>query len=405
MRVLVANKFWYLRGGLERVMFDEVEWLVDSGHDVAHFSTTHPNNMESEWSDYFAPYVELGEGSSRSATDAARAAVAIFSNREAARRFGRLLADFRPDVVHLHGIHRQLTPSILVPALECGVPVVQTLHDYHHICPADTLNYAGREACEPRRCGVFWYGPAVKGRCLRGSLSATAVSAAETTWARVTRAYAKTIRLYVCPSRFMAERMREARWQTPMRIVPNAVRAPSSLVPQERRERLVYVGRLAPEKGVEYALEAARRTGRRLVVAGDGPLWGQLRREFPEAEFLGHVEKRRLTQVLSGAMALLVPSLSLENAPMTILESMAAGVPVIASRAGGIPEQIEDGVTGLLVPPRDANAIAKAVECIMNEELAAAISAAAHDAVRTRFSPEQHMDGLMAAYSEAGVGG
>ena len=60
VRILVANKFWYRRAGLERVMFDEIGWLEDAGHEVAHFSTQHPENDASPWSDYFAPYLEIG---------------------------------------------------------------------------------------------------------------------------------------------------------------------------------------------------------------------------------------------------------------------------------------------------------------------------------------------------------
>ena len=62
MRILVANKFWYRRAGQERVLFDEITWLQDAGHEVAHFSTQHPENDASPWSDYFAPYLEIGVG-------------------------------------------------------------------------------------------------------------------------------------------------------------------------------------------------------------------------------------------------------------------------------------------------------------------------------------------------------
>ncbi len=128
MRIVVASKFWYLRGGLERVMFDEVELLAGAGHEVAAFSTTHPSNVASPWEHYFAPYIELGAGS-EPVTPAQKmlAAVRMFENSAAARYFARLLDDFVPDVVHIHGIHRQISPSILRETSRRRIPVVQAL--------------------------------------------------------------------------------------------------------------------------------------------------------------------------------------------------------------------------------------------------------------------------------------
>ena len=149
MRILMANKFWYRRGGQERVVFDEIAWLGRAGHDVAHFSAQHPENEDSPWSGYFAPYLEIGVDSTLSGRERLLAARLMFWNAEAARRFARLLRAFRPDVVHVHGIHRQISPSILVEAKKAGVPVVQTLHDCHPICPADVLLLGDAVACLP----------------------------------------------------------------------------------------------------------------------------------------------------------------------------------------------------------------------------------------------------------------
>ena len=102
MRILVANKFWYRRAGLERVMFDEIAWLEAAGHEVAHFSATHPENDASPWSDYFVPYLEIGIESGISLRDKATAAGRMFWSFEAGRRFAHLLRDFRPDIVHVH---------------------------------------------------------------------------------------------------------------------------------------------------------------------------------------------------------------------------------------------------------------------------------------------------------------
>ena len=402
MRILVANKFWYRRGGLERVMFDEIAWLEGAGHEVAHFAAAHPGNDASPWADYFAPYLELGLHGTLSIEEKMRAAIAMFSNREAARRFDRLIADFGPDIIHVHGIHRQLSPSILDVARRRAVPVVQTLHDCHHICPADVLRYRGGEPCQPRRCGVIWYGPCVRGRCVRGSFSASLLSASETSWQRMRRSYERGIARFISPSTFLAEQMREGAWSQPCDIIRNAVALPSA--DGAVGEGFCVIGRLSPEKGVVVALEAARRAGVTLTVAGEGPSGSSLRAAYPEAKFVGLLDELSAARLVGRSRAVVVPSVCLENAPMSVLEAMSAEKPVIASSIGGIPEQVLDGVDGLLVPPGDIDGFAAAMRrCAEDDSLCARLGHAARETVRQRFSPETHLEDLLVTYRAAGT--
>jgi len=399
MRVLVANKFWYHRGGLERVMFDEIAWLEGAGHTVAHFSAAHPDNEESPWSEYFAPYLEIGADSGLSAGDKARAAARMFANRDAARLFSRLVADFEPDIIHAHGIHRQLSPSILLSAARRGVPVVQTVHDFHHVCPGDVMLRGGAVACEPRRCRRLWYGPAVSNRCVRGSRFASAVSAAETSFQRTRGAYERSVRRFISPSSFLARALVEGGWRIPCDVVPNAV--PLSPV-GGGGDFVLYAGRLSPEKGVEVFLKAARMAGVRAVVAGEGPLGRDLRTLFPEAVFRGRLDAVTVADLIGQSLACVVPSTCYENAPMSVLEPMAAGVPVVASRIGGIPEIVEDGVNGILLEPGNVEQLAIALVRLKNDPaLAAGMGAAARRRIADHFSPEQHLSALLATYDRA----
>lgn len=403
MRVLVANKFAFLRGGAERVMFDEIAGLQNLGHEVALFSAAHPLNEPSEWSQYFVPYIELGPVLRLSLKDRVLAAYRLFNNHEAARRFERLITDFQPDIIHIHGIHRQLSPSILRVARERSLPVVQTLHDFHHICPADTLLYAGMSPCEPRRCGKYWYGPAIVGRCHRCSVTTSALSAAETTWSRMLRLYERSVSRFVSPSAFVAERMTTGGWDLPLDMIPNAVRIPGF-------ERVgagtgfLYAGRLSTEKGVEHAARAAELAGVELTVAGEGPTGAQLRGACTEAKFVGRLDAEETAALIGDARAVVVPSVWFENAPMIILEAMAVGVPVIASRIGGIPEQIADGRDGLLVAPGDVGGIADAMRRLEEDSaFAIALGSEARRTVGERFSIETHLESLVRSYRDAGA--
>lgn len=401
-RVLVASKFWYTRGGLERVMFTEIEQLESRGVELAHFSTRHPDNVASPWESYFAPYLELGSGGELSAADSAKAAARMFRNGPAARCFERLLGDFKPDIVHIHGIHRQLSPSILLVAKRLGVPVVQTLHDAHHVCPADVLLRGGREACEPRSCGVYDYTPAIRYRCVRGSLAASALSATETAFQRVTHAYERTVTRFVTPSAFLGGVMMDGGWTSvPIEVVPNGVIVPMDVVRADEGFFLV-AGRLSAEKRVDIALEAARSAGARVVVAGEGPESAELRERYPEAEFVGYVDAARIADLLGRCRAAVMTSIWPENAPMSVIEAMAAGVPVIASRIGGIPELVVDGVTGVLTPVGDVAAVAEAMGALASDPArAAAMGEAGHARALAEYTLERHTDRLLEVYHRA----
>ena len=224
LRILVANKFWYRRAGLERVMLDEIAWLEAAGHEVAHFSAQHPENDPSPWSRYFVPYLELGVHSSLAPGDKATAARRMFWNVEAARRFARLLRDFRPHIVHVHGIHRQISPSILVEARRAGVPVAQSLHDYHPICAADDLLFSGTQACDPPRCGRFNVLPCALYHCVQQSRTKSSLAAAELLWRRWAVRYEMLVDAFISPSHYLAGIVTAGGIRhRPIHVLPNAV--------------------------------------------------------------------------------------------------------------------------------------------------------------------------------------
>ena len=401
MRILVANKFWYHRGGLERVMFDEIAWLEDAGHEVAHFSTNHPQNDPSPWSDYFVPYMELGESGGLGTRAKLLAATKMFYNREAAKRFTRLLVEFRPDVIHSHGIHRQLSPSILLAAKDRLVPVVQTLHDYWPVCPADVLLRGDGALCDPGLCSVSWPWAACGQRCVQGSRGRSALSAAETFTRNTVLHYQDLISRFISPSRFLADRVIAGGLdRRPIDVIPNAV----SLPPAARGgDGFVYAGRLSREKGLQVLLQAAARSGVSLTVCGDGPLAPLVRAHVDEqVTWVGSVSPVEVAGVLATARAAVVPSTWFENAPMSVLEPMAAGIPVVASAIGGIPEVVRDRMEGLLVQPESVAELSTAMSLLDSKpSLAAELGAAARDRIGTRFSRESHLSSLLECYESA----
>lgn len=401
MRILVANKFWYRRAGLERVMLDEIAWLQDAGHTVAHFSTRHPENDESPWSDYFVPYLEIGAGSRLTAGQKAAAATRMFWNSEAAWRFASLLADFRPDVVHVHGIHRQISPSILVEARRHGVPVVQTLHDYHAICAAGDLLLGGCRACEPPRCGRLNVLPCALHRCVQNSPARSTLAAAELLSRRWVTRGPDLVDAFISPSHYLADVVHAGGLDgRPIHVLPNAVPRRDDPPPGARGDFFVYAGRLSREKGLVTLVRAIRIAGLSLVIAGDGPLMSELAASVPATvNLLGRVDGPTVDGLLARCRAAVVPSEWAENAPMAVLEPMALGRPVVATRMGGIPEQVRDGREGILVTSGDSLGLAAALRLLADDEtLAGRLGAAGRTRARACYDPGRHTAGLLAVY-------
>jgi glycosyltransferase involved in cell wall biosynthesis len=171
-------------------------------------------------------------------------------------------------------------------------------------------------------------------------------------------------------------------------------------VTEEPPGYLLFVGRLRIRKGVEVLLEALP-PGARLLIAGDGEHRAALEgKAGPAVKFLGRCDAGRVRGLLRGAAALVVPSIY-EGMPLVILEAMEAGVPVIASRVSGIPEVVEDGVTGWLVPPEDPRALAAALMEVLNRpDVARRRGAAGRRRVDERFRPQN----AVAAWKQAVLG-
>jgi glycosyltransferase involved in cell wall biosynthesis len=208
------------------------------------------------------------------------------------------------------------------------------------------------------------------------------------------RAVLRRAEVVICVSAALGA-MARANGARDVRVIPNGVALPERVAAEAAEAHVLYAGRLSPEKGIADLVEAARDLP--LVVAGDGPLRGLV----PDA--LGFVAHDRLERLYDAAAVVVLPS-HREGLPLAVLEAMAHGRPVVATRVGGIPELVEDGVTGYLVEPGDREGLRAALERLLADPaLRRRMGAAARQAVR-RCSWETVTDETLAAYGlPAGV--
>jgi glycosyltransferase involved in cell wall biosynthesis len=399
VRIVHVNKFLYRRGGAERYMFDVARALKRRRHDVFFFGTDHPDNVESEYRTYFPPYHDFA-----GPRVGLRAGLSAIWSRAAAEKFRAFLDDVKPDVAHLHNIAYHLTPSVVAALARAGVPAVMTLHDYNLLCPNHYF-YSRDEACF--RCVEGRYFSCVTRRCVKGKVGASAVGYLAHLFARRTGAYRKLSRILV-PSAFLAEKVRAAGYDD-ARVVffPPAIDIRETRAAR-KGNYFLYAGRLARQKGVDVLIQAAGLAGPkvRLKVAGAGPEEGYLKELAAgfapdKVEFLGHVGARPLADLMASARAVVVPSRWPENTPAVILEAFAAGAAVVASRIGGMPEMVEDGVEGLLVQAEDVRELAGALELLAGDGRKARKFGEAGRARLARAYPfKEHMARLVDLYRE-----
>jgi glycosyltransferase involved in cell wall biosynthesis len=318
------------------------------------------------------------------------------------------LDDFRPDVVHLHNIYHQLSPSVLRPIAQRDVPAVMTLHDYKLVCPTYLMLDQGR-LCDA--CVGGHFSQAVRRRCKDGSLSQSLLLATETAVHNRLRAYG-AVRRFICPSRFMLETMRRGGvYPDRLRHLPHFSQVEPRSPAAVSEPTVLYAGRLSAEKGPDVLVRAAAHLpeGVHVEIAGDGPLRTELERLAADVapgrvQFHGRLAKDELHDRLNSCRAVVVPSRCHENQPMSILEAYGFGKPVVASRLGGIPELVVEGVTGVLVEPDDPRALAVALASVTaTAARAAEMGQAGKALVGDRFTPHVHLAALDELYREAGA--
>ena len=272
MRILLANKFYYRRGGDCVHMLDLEQLLKAHGHEVAVFAMDYPENLESQWSKYFPSEVKFKLG-----TGMNEALMRPFGTREVRRKFNALLNDFHPNVVHLNNIHSQLSPVIAELAHSKGIKVVWTIHDYKLLCPRYDCLRNGETVCEA--CFKDKY-KVLEYKCMKNSKVASFLSYREAMkWNQVR--LENCTDTFVCPSQFMRDKMKQGGFaSTKLYTLCNFIDVAKCVADDytQRDDYYCFIGRLSHEKGAKTLIEAANALPQhKLVVIGGGPLEDELK--------------------------------------------------------------------------------------------------------------------------------
>ncbi|MFA5410655.1 MAG: glycosyltransferase family 4 protein [Candidatus Omnitrophota bacterium] len=400
MKILLVNKFFYLKGGAEFVFFETAKLLKNKGHQIMFFSMDHPRNLKSEYGKYFVSNIDYGR---KGIKNIIFSSLRLLYSMQAKRRIEELISIEKPDIAHLHNIYHQISPSILHALKKYNIPIVMTIHDFKLVC-ASYLLFTGGHICEACRGGRYYQ--CFLKKCVKDSPVKSLLNTMEMYWHHKMLHIYDLVDIFISPSRFHKDKIREMGFKGKIIYLSNFINLKEYTPSYSSQEKsVVYLGRLSREKGLGVLLEAMKGIGAKLKIIGDGPLkkilFEKTRLENQKnVEFLGYKTLEELKKEIEKAMFLILPSECYENNPLSIMQAFALGKPVIASRNGGVPELVRDNETGLTFLPGDVGDLrAKILQLLKDRAGQERMGREARRMIEENCSSEVHYKKLLGIYN------
>jgi len=383
VNVLVAHNFYQVRGGEDQI-FEDVATLLDAGgHRVSRFAV-HNDDL-------------AGTGK------LAMAKMTVW-NGSLAKRIREIVRRDKIELVHFINTFPQISPAAYYAARRAGAAVVQEVQNFRLSCPAALFLRDGKVCEDCLGKAIPW--PAVRHGCYRGSRSATAVVSSMLVTHRLLGTYRKSVDAYIATTAFGKAKLVEAGLPDAKTFIkPNFV-SPDPGPGAGNGGYALFVGRLSKEKGIDVLLRAwEQNIGVPLKILGDGPMADQVKAaaaRLPNVEWLGRKPVDEVMQIMGDASCLIFPSVWYEGLPKTIIESLAKGTPIIASKIGAMIELIDHAKTGLHVTPGDSDSLAQAVLSLFAyPDTMRAMRVAAREAFLDRYTADENNRQLIRIYEQA----
>lgn len=396
MNILIVHNYYRFPGGEDAVVFNESEALKRRGHKI--FMYTRNNS----------------DINTDGLVNKAKLAVNAIWSKKTYQEVKAIIKNNNIDIVHVHNTVNLISPSVYYAAKDMRVPVVQTMHNFRHLCPAGTFFHKGK-LCE--KCVKGGLRCAVMGRCYRDSLLETLVSTLSIWFGRVGGIY-KHIN-YICLTRFNKSKLlmiREYIDPEKIFIKPNFIPEDASherLTKNEKQDYYIFVGRLEEIKGIDTLIAAWKLMGEnapRLILLGSGDKYKEILAasesgKLPHIEVRGQVPKEEVLERVSKARALVFTSRVYETFGMSIAESYSVGTPVIAGRIGNGGRMVKDGVTGYRFDYKSPESLKETI--LKMEKLSSsernAMGQNALEIYEKYFTEKANMDKLESIYEKARI--
>jgi len=387
MKILQIHNYYQTSGGEGAVVAAEKALLEQHGHEVEQFCK-HSKDIES-----YSLFAKMA------------AASGIPHNAKVSKELLRFVSRAKPDVAHVHNIFPLLSPAIYSALFDAGIPVVQTHHNYRLICPNGLL-FHGDRICEDCKDGFLH---CVKKKCVRENrlFSFLYALAIWRGWRKAV--FLKSIKMHIALNGVLRDKlismgMPESNISLCGNFIFNFAGETS-----QKDGYFLYLGRLSKEKGLLTLLKSIQMTDASLKIAGTGPIEKSLREYAAEhglsrdkVDFLGFVRGEEKDRVLKKAKAVIIPSEWHESFPISAVEALAQGTPIIASRLGGLPDLITHGENGFLFTPGDCRQLADLINTLFQTPgLSESMGEKALAGAKKTLGPETHYRRLIEIYLDA----
>lgn len=367
----MVNKFLYPNGGSETYMIKLGSYLESLGHDVQYFGMYDEKNVVGNEYGAYVPNIDF-HSADDNVLKKLKIGIETLYSKTACTEIRKVLDAFKPDIVHMNNINFQLTPAIIYEIRKSSIPIVQTIHDVQIACPCHRFYIEHKkQICEQCEGGRYWH--CLKNKCLQNSASKSLLATLESYYYHVRNTY-NLVDLYICPSKFVAEKIIKAGVaKGHIKVIYNFADRVTNVQPVLKKSKYaLYFGRFSKEKGIMSLLDAcATMPEVRLIVAGKGPLEDYVEEQankLPNVDYIGFKTGKELQEIIAGAAFSIYPSEWYENCPLSVIESQTLGTPVIGSDLGGTKELIQHEKTGLIFKGCDTEALKKAIIALWNDD-------------------------------------
>ncbi|MGE1111797.1 hypothetical protein CN978_11235 [Priestia megaterium] len=410
MKILLINKYYYIKGGSETYFFGLKQMLEKNGHEVAVFSMKDEKNFNTPYNKYFVENINYENDKM---IEKIKNAGKLIHSQEASENLSKLIQDFQPDLAHVNLIYHQLTPSIFHTLKKNKIPIVFTSHDYKPVCPNYKL-LTNNHLCDKCVTGNFTH--CFLNKCHKASSSFSFLLMIEAFYHRYKKSY-HLADYIVCPSKFMLSKLEQAGFNKDSLIhIPNFITNDFSnysienddLNLKNKRNSILYYGRLSKEKGLDFLLDAKREMDNKftLEIVGTGPEEEHLKRRvhyenIKGVEFLGFKSGDELINLIKNCKATILPANWHEVFGLTIIESHSIGTPVIGSDLGGIGEIIKNGKNGFIYNNGDLKSLKKSISQLfdLNEKQYQEMASNSLNSSK-KYKPEEYYKKIINVYSK-----
>lgn len=384
MKILVVHNKYGRLSGEEVVVQNIQKLLMEKGHDVIN---------------YFRESAELES----LVFGSFRAFISGIYNYQSIRDLKDLLKVENPDIVHIHNVYPIISPAILPALKKAGIPVVMTVHNYRLICPNGLFLKDGK-VCE--KCSGGKEYNCIINNCEKNVFKSLGY-AIRNYVARKKKYYSENVSFFACLTEFQKSKiLSEGYPEEKLRVISNISDSDDEAIENtgDMGKQVGFIGRISHEKGIDTLIDASKIL-KKIPFRAAGSI-----DRMPEAlnlidenfGFSGHLDKKSLFNFTQKCRIIVLPTLCYEGFPTVIVEAMLHGKPVICSRIGGLPEIVDEGVTGLLFEPGNSMELAEKIQYLWEHpEICEEMGKSGRARAMTLYSSSRYYASIVKMYHEA----